>query len=324
MLKVLLRQSLILGSVFLVGVGFAQSPDTYPSKTIKFVVSFTAGGTTDILAREVAQQMTLRWKVPVVVENKPGASGNLGTELVGKSPADGYTILVNSFGPITINPTLFKNLPVDPQKDLQPVALLADVPTVLVVPGNVGHKDFKDFVAYAQAKGDKTNYGSTGIGTAAHMTAFLFSKQSKLNATHIPYKGAEATRDLVAGRLDYMFATVPSVVPLIKGGQLKALAVSTKARSRALPDLPSLQELGVDMATGSWFGMFVPKNTPPDIVRKLNETVVSILEEPQLKARLVAQGAEPIPMNVAEFTKFLKADFDTWTPVVKESGAKAE
>ncbi|TXI09595.1 MAG: tripartite tricarboxylate transporter substrate binding protein [Polynucleobacter sp.] len=317
--------TLVVSSVcFSAGSVLAQSAASYPNKPIKFVVSFTAGGTTDILAREVAQQMTVRWKVPVIVENKPGASGNLGTEMVGKSPGDGYTILVNSFGPITINPTLFKNLPVIPQRDLQPVALLADVPTVLVVPSSIGVNNFKEFEAYAKSRGDKINYGSTGIGTAAHMTGFLFSKQAKLGATHIPYKGAEATRDLVAGRLDYMFATVPSVVPLIKGGQLKPLAVSTKGRSRALPDLPTLQELGVDMATGSWFGMFVPKSTPPDIVKKLNETVVSILEEPQLKQRLVAQGAEPIPMNVAEFTKFLKADYDTWTPVVKESGAKAE
>ncbi len=324
MFKKVFSTLLVTSACVASGVSVAQTAANYPSKPIKLVVSFTAGGTTDILAREVGQQMSLRWKVPVIVENKPGASGNLGTEMVGKSPADGYTILVNSFGPITINPTLFKNLPVVPQRDLQPVALLADVPTVLVVPATIGVNDFKGFLAYAKARGDKVNYGSTGIGTAAHMTGFLFSKQAKLGATHIPYKGAEATRDLVAGRLDYMFATVPSVTPLIKAGQLKALAVSTKARSRALPDVQSLQELGVDMATGSWFGMFVPKNTPADIVKKLNETVVSILEEPQLKQRLVAQGAEPIPMNVAEFTKFLKTDYDTWTPVVKESGAKAE
>jgi tripartite-type tricarboxylate transporter receptor subunit TctC len=305
----------------------AQSADKYPEKPIKFVVSFTAGGTTDILAREVAAQLTAKWNANVVVENKAGAAGNLGTEFVGRAAPDGYTILVNSFGPIAINPTLFPKLAVSPQKDLQPIALIAEVPTVLVVPTDAGSpviNSIADLVKFAKANPDKMNYGSTGIGTAAHMTGYLYSARSGINAVHVPYKGAEATRDLVAGRLQYMFATVPSVAQLIKGGQLRALAVSTKIRSRALPDVPTLKELGVDMATGSWFGFFAPKGTPTAIVQKLNVAVNEILQTPAVNARLVAQGAEPIPMSVEEFSKFVRTEYETWAPIVKASGAKPE
>jgi hypothetical protein len=296
----------------------------YPEKPIRLVVSFTAGGTTDILAREVANQLTQRWGVPVVVENKPGAAGNLGTEVVGRAAPDGYTLLANSFGPIAINPTLFKNLAVNPHTELQPVALLAEVPTVLVVPTALGIQSFADFLKYAKAHPDQMSYGSTGIGTAAHMTSFLFSQRTGMNALHVPYKGAEATRDLVAGRLQFMFATVPSVVPLIKAGQLKPLAISTKMRSRSLPDVPTLREQGVDMATGSWFGVFAPKATPAVIVNNLSDAIVKILDAPQVNNRLVAQGAEPVPMNVEEFSRFVRNEYESCIPVVKASGARAE
>jgi tripartite-type tricarboxylate transporter receptor subunit TctC len=299
----------------------------YPDKPIRFIVSFTAGGTSDILAREVAAQLTTKWNATVVVENKSGGAGNIGTEYVGHSAPDGYTILINSFGPIAINPTLFTKLAVNPQKELQPIALLAEVPTVLVVPTIASApaiNSIADLTKFAKANPDKVSYGSTGIGTAAHMTGYLYSARTGMNALHIPYKGAEATRDLVAGRLQYMFATVPSVAQLIKGGQLRPLAVSTKIRSRSLPDVPTLKELGVDMATGSWFGFFAPKGTPIAIVRKLNRAVNEILQTPEVNARLVAQGAEPIPMSVDEFSKFVRTEYETWAPIVKASGAKPE
>ncbi len=305
----------------------AASADKYPEKPIRFIVSFTAGGTTDILAREVAAQLTTKWNATVVVENKAGAAGNLGTEYVGRAAPDGYTILVNSFGPIAINPSLFAKLPVNPQKELQPIALIAEVPTVLVVPTIASApviNSIADLSKFAKANPDKVSYGSTGIGTAAHMTGYLYSARTGLNALHIPYKGAEATRDLVAGRLQYMFATVPSVTQLIKGGQLKPLAISTKIRSRALPDTPTLKELGVDMATGSWFGFFAPKGTPMAIVQKLNKEMNEILQSPEVNARLVAQGAEPIPMSVDEFSSFVRTEYETWAPIVKASGARAE
>ena len=303
---------------------FAQSAADFPNKPIKIIVSFTAGGTTDILAREVGNQMSIRWKVPVVVENKPGAAGNLGTEIVGRAAPDGYTLLASSIGPISINPSLFGNLAVNPQKALQPVALLGDVPNILVVPASSGIKNWKEFTAYLKANPGAINYGSTGIGTTAHLISYLFAQKLNVDALHIPYKGAEATRDLVAGRLQYMFATAPSVVPLIKAGQLNAIAVSTKKRISALPDLPTLNELGVDIATGAWFGFFAPEGTNPAIIQKLNETTLSILEEPAIKQKLLGLGADPIPMSVQEFTRFIRNDFALWAPIVKASGAKPE
>lgn len=302
----------------------SQAPANYPDKPIRIIVSFTAGGTTDILAREVANQMSIRWKVPVIVDNKPGAAGNLGTEVVGRSAPDGYTLLANSIGPISINPTLFGNLIVNPQKALQPVALLADVPNILVVPSSLGIKNWKEFLVYAKSYSGKLNYGSTGIGTSAHLISFFFANKTGVEAIHIPYKGAEATRDLVAGRLDFMFATAPSVIPLIKAGQLTAIAVSSKKRISALPELPTLTELGVDIATGAWFGLFAPAGTNPAIVKKLNETVESILDEPAIKQKLLSLGADPVQMNVQEFTQFVRNDYTMWAPIVKASGAKPE
>jgi tripartite-type tricarboxylate transporter receptor subunit TctC len=317
--------ALVIAAVLgLHSAAFAQSVADYPNKPIKIIVSFTAGGTTDILAREVGNQLSIRWKVPVVVENKPGAAGNLGTEIVGRAAPDGYTLLASSIGPISINPSLFSNLAVNPQKALQPVALLGDVPNILVVPASSGIKNWKEFTAYLKANPNAINYGSTGIGTTAHLISYLFAQKLNVEALHIPYKGAEATRDLVAGRLQYMFATAPSVVPLIKAGQLNAIAVSTKKRISALPDLPTLNELGVDIATGAWFGFFAPEGTNPAIVQKLNETTLSILEEPAIKQKLLGLGADPIPMSVQEFTRFIRNDFALWAPIVKASGAKPE
>ena len=324
-MKFIQNIAVLLGCVLgILPNAFSRSAANYPDRPIKIIVSFTAGGTTDILAREVANQLSIRWKVPVIVENKPGAAGNMGTEVVGRAAPDGYLLLANSIGPISINPTLFGNLAVNPQKALQPVALLGDVPNILVVPTTIGVKNWKEFVAYAKANSGSLNYGSTGIGTTAHLISYLFSQKVGLNASHIPYKGAEATRDLIAGRLQFMFATAPSVVPLIKAGQLNAIAVSSKKRISAMPDLPTLNELGVDIATGAWFGLFAPIGTNPAIVKKLNETVVSILEEPVIRQKLLSLGADPIAMSVPEFTKFVHNDYAMWAPIVKASGAKPE
>ena len=324
-MKFIQNIAVLLGCVLgILPNAFSQSAANYPDRPIKIIVSFTAGGTTDILAREVANQLSIRWKVPVIVENKPGAAGNMGTEVVGRAAPDGYLLLANSIGPISINPTLFGNLAVNPQKALQPVALLGDVPNILVVPTTIGVKNWKEFVAYAKANSGSLNYGSTGIGTTAHLISYLFSQKVGLNASHIPYKGAEATRDLIAGRLQFMFATAPSVVPLIKAGQLNAIAVSSKKRISAMLDLPTLNELGLDIATGAWFGLFAPIGTNPAIVKKLNETVVSILEEPVIRQKLLSLGADPIAMSVPEFTKFVHNDYAMWAPIVKASGAKPE
>ena len=302
---------------------FVQA-QSWPNKPIKWIIPYTPGGITDNATRMVVQKIMEQTGWTIVIENKPGANSILGAELAARAAPDGYTLLANSIGPISINPTLFGNLAVNPQKALAPVALLGDVPNILVVPSSLGIKNWKEFIAYAKANSGNLNYGSTGIGTTAHLISFLFAQKTGIDATHIPYKGAEATRDLVAGRLQFMFATAPSVVPLIKAGQLNAIAVSSKKRISAMPDLPTLNELGVDIATGAWFGLFAPEGTNPAIIKKLNETVVSILEEPAIKQKLLGLGADPIPMNVQEFTKFVRNDYLLWVPVVKASGAKPE
>ncbi len=303
---------------------FAQVSATYPDKPIKIIVSFTASGTTDILAREVSNQLSIKWKVPVIVENKAGAAGNLGTETVGHAPADGYTLLASSIGPVSINPTLFKSLAVNPQVSLQPIAMLGEIPSVLVVPSTIDVNNWKDFVQYTKANSDNLNYSSTGIGTAAHLVGYLFAHKTHMNATHIPYKGAEATRDLVAGRISFMFATAPSVIPLIKAGQLIPVAVSSKKRMSTLPNVPTLGEVGVDLTTSTWFGLFGPSGMSPSLTKKINEAVVQILTSSDVKSKLNDLGVDPIAMTSAEFTKYVRDDYSMWAPIVKASGAKPE
>ena len=238
----------------------------YPAKPVRIVVAFTAGGTTDILARSVGQQLTERLKQPFVIDNKPGAGGNIGTEIVVRSPPDGYTLIIDSVGPIAVNPTLYKDLSYNPLTDLVPIVQIADVPNVLVVHPSLGVKNFEEFVAYAKANPGKLNYGSTGIGTSSHLSGYMLGKRVGIDVTHIPYKGADALNDLLAGRLQFMFATIPSVIQHIQAGRVVPIAMSSAKRSRSLPDVPTLIESGLPgFEAGSWFGVFAPKGTP-DVV----------------------------------------------------------
>ena len=214
----------------------------YPSKPVRVVVAFTAGGTTDILARAVGQKLSERLKQTFVIDNKPGGGGNIGTELAARAAPDGYTLIVNSVGPIAVNPTLYKKLNINPLIDLVPVVQIADVPNVLVVHPSVPAKTIDEFVAYAKANPGKLNYGSTGIGTSSHLSSYMLSKRAGIETTHVPYKGADALNDLLAGRLQFMFATIPSVIQHIQAGKLRAIAVSSVKRSRSMPDVPTVAE----------------------------------------------------------------------------------
>ncbi|HEY6510671.1 MAG TPA: tripartite tricarboxylate transporter substrate binding protein [Burkholderiaceae bacterium] len=312
----------LLAGVAIGGAAWAQA---WPAKPVRVVVAFTAGGTTDILARSIGHQLGERFKQPFVIDNKPGASGNLGTELVVRSPADGYTLMVNSVGPMTVNPTLYPKLPYNPLTELVPVVLIADVPNVLVLHSSVPAKNFDEFLAYARANPGKLNYASTGIGTTAHLSGFLLGKRAGIEATHVPYKGAEALRDLLAGRVQFMFATIPSVIAHIHSGALKPVAVSSAKRSRSMPEVPTVAESGFPgFEAGAWFGYFAPKGTPADVISALNKAVNEIIGAPTMEAQLVKEGADPSGGTPEQFAQFVQREYEKWKVVVRESGATAE
>ncbi len=301
----------------------AQAADEYPAKPVRVVVAFTAGGTTDMLARSVSQHLGQRFKQSFVVENRPGAGGNIGTEYVVRAPADGYTLLVDSVGPISINQTLYKKLNYDPLTDLVPVVQIADVPNVLVVHPSVPAKTFEEFVAYIKANPGKLNYGSTGVGTSSHLSGFMLSERIGAPATHVPYKGADALNDLLSGRIQFMFATIPSVISHIQAGKLRALAVTSAKRSRSLPEVPAVAEKGFPgFEAGSWFGIFAPKGTPKTVITQVNQAVNEAL--PSLQAQMIREGADPVGGTPEQFGKFTRKEYDKWKVVVKASGATVD
>ena len=320
------RQSLgALAAIGVLGVpalSVAQASD-YPNKPVRVLVAFTAGGTTDILARAVSQKLTDKLKQNFLIDNKPGGGGNIGTELAARATPDGYTLIVNSVGPMAVNPSLFKKLNINPLVDLVPVVQIADVPNVLVVHPSLPAKTFEEFIAYAKANPGKLNYGSTGVGTSSHLSGFMLSKRTGAETTHVPYKGADALNDLLAGRLQYMFATIPSVIQHIHAGKLRALAVTSVKRSRSLPGAPTVAEKGFPgFEAGSWFGFFAPRGTPEPVIALLNQSVNEAL--PSLEAQLVREGADPVGGTPAQFGQFVQKEYEKWKLIVRESGATAE
>jgi tripartite-type tricarboxylate transporter receptor subunit TctC len=319
-----------LGALLIAGAALAQAPSTgsgqaadYPNKPVRVVVAFTAGGTTDILARAVSQKLTDRFKQSFIIDNKPGGGGNIGTELAARAAPDGYTLIVNSVGPMAVNPSLFKKLNINPLTDLVPVVQIADVANVLVVHPTLPVKTLDEFIAYAKANPGKLNYGSTGVGTSSHLSGFMLSKRVGAETTHVPYKGADALNDLLAGRLQFMFATIPSVIQHIQAGKLRAIAVTSVKRSRSMPDVPTVAERGFPgFEAGSWFGFFAPKGTPEPIIAALNKAVNEAL--PPLEAQMVREGADPVGGSPAQFGQFVQKEYEKWKVIVRESGASAE
>jgi tripartite-type tricarboxylate transporter receptor subunit TctC len=317
-----IRQALLLVCAVMAPAAWAQA---YPNKPVRVVVAFTAGGTTDLLARMIGQQLSERLKQQFMVDNKPGGGGNIGTEIVVRAAPDGYTLLINSVGPIAVNPTLFGKLGYNPQTDLVPIIHVADVPNVLVVNTALGVNSFEELLAYGHAHPGKLNYASTGVGTSAHLAGFMLSQRADLQATHIAYKGADALRDLLANRVQFMFATSPSVMQLINAGKLRALAVSSAKRSRALPNVPTMIEKGLpDFEASSWYAYFAPKGTPESIVALLNKTINEIIVMPNIEAQMIAEGAEPVGGTPAELGQFVQNETNKWRQIVRDSGAKAE
>ncbi|OAE63720.1 ABC transporter substrate-binding protein [Achromobacter insolitus] len=292
----------------------------YPDRPVKVIVAFSPGGTTDTLTRSVTNTLTQKLGQPFVVENKPGAGGNIGTEYVVRAAADGHTLIVNSVGPIAVNPSLNK-LPYSPLTDLVPMVQIATVPNVLVVPPSFPAQDIQGFLKYVKTA-RQLNYSSTGVGTSSHLSSYMLMDELGVNATHVPYKGADAVNDLLAGRIDFMFATIPSVIGHIHAGKLRALAVSTSQRSATLPDLPTIAESGYPgFDAGSWFGFFAPKGTPQQVVDVVNREVNAAL--PGLNEQMLREGAEPVGGSPAQFGAFIQREHDKWAVLVRKFAPEA-
>ncbi|RDK09097.1 tripartite tricarboxylate transporter substrate binding protein [Cupriavidus lacunae] len=309
----------------------ALAADPYPAKPIRLVVPFAAGGTTDILARAVAAELA---KLPgwnVVVDNKPGAGGNIGADIVAKAAPDGYTLLMGTVGTHGINQSLYGKLPFDPIKDFAPITEVAAVPNVLVLNPAFAQQNkidsVKDLIAYARANPGKLNMASSGNGTSIHLAGELFKTQTRTFMVHFPYKGSgPALTDLAGGTMQVMFDNLPSSMALIKSGKLKALAVTSARPSPALPGVPTVaQAAGLPQyEASSWFGMLAPAGTPPDIVHRIRQEVAKALGAPAVRERLQAQGAEPVGNTPEQFAAFIHAETAKWARVVKDSGAKVD
>ena len=310
-----------------VAAAYASTPvaQTYPAKAIRIVVPFPAGGTSDILSRAVGQKLTEEWKQPVIIDNRPGASANIGADIVVKSPPDGYTLLCASTIH-TINPALYSKLGYDPVRDFTPITLIAATSQVLAVHPSVPVRTVKEFIAYAKKRPGQLNYSSAGNGSQPHLTAEMFRARTGIDIVHVPYKGAPPQlADLVAGHVALTFATSPTAVPQVRAGKLRALGVSTAKRISALPDVPTIAEAGVPGFEASGAnGLVGPAGMPPAIVERLNAAVVRIVKDPAMSKYLSDQGAEPWTTTPAEYGAYIKAEVTKWAKAVKDSGAKVD
>jgi tripartite-type tricarboxylate transporter receptor subunit TctC len=306
----------------------AQDPSAkdWPSKPIRLNVPFPAGGGTDILSRVLANRLAETLKQPVIVENKPGAGGNIGVDITAKSPADGYTIVMGQTANLAINPTLYTNLPYDPVRDLVPIALVADSPVVLVVGADSRFKTLADIIAAAKAKPGDLSFASPGNGTVAHLVGELLQGTAGVKMLHVPYKGAaQALTDLMGGRVDMFLSSVPSALAQIKGGKLRAIAVTSKTRSPSLPDVPTVDGSGFPgFDATTWFGILAPANTPQAVIDKLNAEINAALKTPEVGEKIASEGGAPLGGTAAAFAELMKTDLVRWGTIVKSSGAKVE
>jgi tripartite-type tricarboxylate transporter receptor subunit TctC len=302
------------------------SAQNFPSRVVTIIVPFPAGGITDMIARQIAQQMQISLGKPVIVENRPGGGGQIAAGAVKRAEADGHTIFIAATEMFAINPGLYRSFSYDPQKDFKPVTALAASPLVLVVPQASAANSVKDLVSLSRSKPGGLNYASQGIGSIGHLLGGLFAEKTGGHLTHVAYKGsAPALQDVVGGQVDMMFDPVISTSPLIKGGKVKPLAIAAQHRSPTLPEVRTLSELGISgLDAGVWFGMVVKAGTPDAIVARLNEESRKALESPEVAKRFADQGLEPMPMTPRQFGAFLDSESKRWAPLVKASGVSLD
>ena len=323
------RSALHLGAALLglaaitAPVASAWAQAAYPAKPIRLIVPFPPGGGTDMIARAVAQKVADQNKWSVIVDNRPGAGGNLGVDAASKAEPDGYTLVMGQTSNLAINPTLYKNLPYDPLKDLVPVALVSSSPIVMAVPVQSRFNTFADVVAAAKAKPDTITLGYSGNGTVAHLAGEQAQKAAGIQLRHIPYKGAaQAMTDLVGGQIDSYMSSVPTLLGQVRNGKLKVIAITSAKRSAQLPDVPTLAESGYKgFEAVTWFGVLAPANTPAAIVAQLNKAINQALKQPDVADKLQSEGGEILGGSPEQFSALLRSEVPRWAKIVKESGA---
>jgi tripartite-type tricarboxylate transporter receptor subunit TctC len=312
----------VLAALFFSAAALAQP---YPSKPVRIIVNFPAGGVADVYARIIGAKVQEAWGQPVVIENRTGAGGNIGAEAVAKSPPDGYTLNMSAIGPHAVNVSLFSKLPYDPVKDFAAVALVLEAEGLLVVHPSVPANSVADLITYARANPGKLTFASAGTGTASHLAGELFKTMAKVDMTHVPYKGnVPAITDLLAGQTSLLFATMPTVLPHAKTGKLRALATIGAERSRAAAELPTVAETLPGFEVNNWIGLFAPAGTPAPIVQRWNAEVLRIMQLAEIQARLPVEGARFAPNSPEQFAQFVKSEIAKWASVVKASGARVD
>jgi tripartite-type tricarboxylate transporter receptor subunit TctC len=313
-----------LAATFAVGEAKAQA---YPSRPVKLIVPFLAGSATDVTGRLLSERLAEGLGVSFVVENKGGAGGNIGTDIVAKAEPDGYTLAHSATGPLAVNKTLFRKLPYDPERDLAPISLTATLVNVLVVnPKVIPVRNVKEFIQYAKERPGQVNYSSIGNGSSQHLAAVAFEQATGVKLKHVPYRGAPPiVVDLISGDVPVTFQNIPNVSGPLATGQVKALAVTAKTRSKVLPDVPTMQEEGLaGFESYAWFGLVAPKDTPTAIVERLNREVVKALADPVVQKRMIEIGAEPRPSSPSEFKEFISAEVAKWRKVIQDAGITIE
>jgi tripartite-type tricarboxylate transporter receptor subunit TctC len=316
-------RALLLGLLLFSEAVLAQ----WPQREVKVLIGFSPGGTTDIITRLLSADLSRLWGQPIVIENRPGAGGNIAGELTARARPDGYSLMMGSVGPLAINASLYRSMPYDSLRDLMPVTLVAHVPNMLVfAPRALAANTFQEFVALLKANPGKYFYASTGNGTSSHLSGELLRHQAGVSITHVPYKGAVAVNDVLAGEsVHFMFATIPSVINHVRSGRLRALAVTSAQRSAGVPELPTVAESGFPgFDASSWFGLVGPAGLPRELAEKIASDVARVLAQPGMREKFVQQGADPVGSTPQEFAAYMRAETAKWAPLVKASGATVD
>ena len=322
----MIRAAAIIAGALLTPTAAAQTAATYPAKSIRLVIPFPPAGLTDILARTVANELQKSWGQPTIPDNRPGASGSIGAEIVAKSVPDGHTLFLGHIGTHGVNPSLFSKLPYDPVKDFIPVSLLVSVSNLMVAHPSVPASNLKELIALAKSKPGTITFASPGSGTSGHMSGELLKAMTGVNIVHVPYKGqGPATQDLLGGQVHLLFDTIFSQMGNVKAGKLKSFGITSRERNALMPDMPTIAEQGVTgYEIGPWFGLLAPAGTPTDVVQKLNAEVVRIMKSDDVSKRFTGQGATIIASTSDEFATHIRNEIAKWGKVVKESGARAD